>query len=124
MDKAIILIVDDDEQVRSMLKKFLGRTGYEVQEARNGKEALQIHNSQPADLIIIDILMPDKDGIETIVELRRIHQDVKIIAISGGGQIMGMDFLTVAEMLGADSTLAKPFTVEEILDRVRAMLQA
>ena len=79
-----ILIIEDDEHVRGMLRKMLERIGYDVFDAPDGKEGLDFYRNTPVDLVITDILMPEKEGIQTIMELRREFPDVKIIAISGG----------------------------------------
>ena len=82
-----ILVIDDDKNIRSLLRDFLERDGYEVMEAENGKVGLKLFRENGADLVITDLIMPEKEGIETIRELRRDFSDVKIIAISGGGAI-------------------------------------
>ena len=84
---ALILIIDDDDQIRRVLRKTLERDGYDVADAPNGKEGIRLYRENPADLVITDIIMPEKEGIETIRELRRDFPEVKIIAISGGGRI-------------------------------------
>src|SRR3989442_7221667 len=111
-----ILVVDDDEPFRKMLHKSLERAGYEVRDAPNGKVALELDREDPSDLIITDPIMPEKEGIETIVEFRRIHPDVKIIAISGGARMNSKVNLAMAQRLGANHILAKPFSQQEILD--------
>jgi DNA-binding response OmpR family regulator len=98
--------------------------GYEVIEATEGRQGMALHDADPADLVITDILMPGTEGIETIVELRRKHPNTKIIAISGGGRTANMDFLARARQLGADWTLAKPFTYNQILNAVRGVLRS
>lgn len=92
----LILIIDDDDQIREMLRQMLERAGYEVTDAPNGKVAMKLYREQPADLIITDLIMPGKEGIETIIELRRDFPEVKIIAISGGGRIAPRDYLAMA----------------------------
>ena len=82
-----ILLIDDDEAFRKMLHKILESAGYEVQDAANGKVALELYRQKASDLIITDLVMPEKEGIETIREFCRIHPGVKIIAISGGGRM-------------------------------------
>src|SRR5687767_14027836 len=100
---ASILLVEDDEQLRPMLKLVLERGGHQVQEAGNGKEALKIYLRHPTDLVVTDLVMPDKEGLETILELRRIYPDVKIIAMSGGGRTGGgQGYLELARKFGAD----------------------
>ena len=119
---ASILLVEDDEQLRSMLRIVLDRAGHEVQEAGNGKEALEIYNRRPTDLIVTDIVMPDKEGLETILEFRRIYPDVKIIAMSGGGRTGAQNYLQLAKKLGADYILTKPFSNQEILDGIHIVV--
>ena len=80
-----ILIIDDEQQIRSMLRLMLEREGYEVVEAPDGIEGIRVYRRKPADLIITDLIMPNKDGIGMIIELRKEFPDVKIIAMSGGG---------------------------------------
>jgi len=94
-----------------------------VREARDGKEALYLYRQKPFDLVIMDILMPDQDGLECIATLRREFPHVKVIAITGGTDMIGiLDFLDVAEMLGASRTLQKPFEMPVLLDAVAAEL--
>jgi CheY-like chemotaxis protein len=119
-----ILIVEDDASVRELLREILRRAGHEVVAAVNGKEAISLHRKSPADLIITNILMPEKEGLETIQELRRDDPDVKIIAISGGGQIGPADYLEVARRFGAMRTFSKPFDRKELLKAVDELLEA
>jgi CheY-like chemotaxis protein len=120
---ARILIIDDEDQPRRMLQQVLIRMGYEVVEARDGNEGLQLFRTSPTDLIITDILMPEKEGLETIIDLRREFPAVKIIAISGGGRTGNLNFLEVAKRLGAQRTLQKPFELQEMIAAVRELLQ-
>src|SRR5262245_28480932 len=101
---ARILIIDDDAQTRIVLQEMLAWEGYEVSEAGDGHEGLHRYQATPKDVIILDILMPEQEGLETIRTLRRVAPAVKIIAISGGEQTGGMDFLRVAAALGAQRT--------------------
>ena len=119
-----ILIIDDDDQLRHMLCQALEQAGYETVEARDGEEGLARYRAAPTDLIITDILMPGKEGLETIMELRREVPGVKIIAISGGGQTGNMTFLEVARYLGAQRALQKPFELRELLDAIREVLES
>ncbi|RPH79684.1 MAG: response regulator [Nitrospiraceae bacterium] len=120
-----ILVVDDEDQIRRLITEALEQAGYHVTEARDGKEALQQYRRAPADLVIMDILMPDQDGLETTVVLRRESPDVKIIVITGGSDMIGiLNYLDVAKMLGAHSTLQKPFEMKTLLETVQAELQA
>jgi DNA-binding response OmpR family regulator len=115
---ARILVIDDDEQIRTTLRRVLELEGHEVLVAADGKEGVKLFREQGADLIITDIVMPDKEGLETIMELRRDFRDAKIVAISGGGHIDGECYLMMAEQLGAGHTLTKPFEREQLLAAV------
>ena len=106
-----------------MLRQALERAGYEVVEAGDGNEGLQSFREAPTDLIITDILMPEKEGLETIIDLRRDFPEVKIIAMSGGGRTGNLNFLEIARRLGAQHTLQKPFGLQEMLQAVRELLQ-
>ena len=116
---ARILLVEDDDQVRTMLKLLLTSSGYEVSEAPNGMRVCDMHQQQRFDLIITDLVMPDIEGLGMIMELRRRDQDVRIIAMSGGGQ----DYLKIAHRLGAQAILSKPFGDKELLKTVRQVLE-
>ncbi len=119
---AHILLIDDDDQIRIMLRRMLEAEGYEVVDASNGKEGIRLYREDPADLIITDIIMPEKEGIEVIMELKKDFPDVKIIAISGGGQIDAEEYLQMAKMLGAKFTFTKPFERKELLDAVKEIV--
>ena len=120
---ALILIIDDDDQIRRMLRKTLERDGYDVADAPNGKEGIRICRENPAALVITDLIMPEKDGIETIIELRKGFPEVKIIAMSGGGNIAAEDYLMMAKGLGAMRIFSKPIELEELLKAVRELLE-
>jgi DNA-binding response OmpR family regulator len=117
-----ILLVDDDESFRRMLHLTLVRAGYDVVDAGDGNKALKLFRAQPPDLVLTDLIMPDREGLETIMELRSIQPDVKIIAMSGGGRSRPGDYLKVARQMGAARVLAKPFSNQELLDAVRAVI--
>ena len=121
---ASILLVDDDEQLRTMLSEVLRRAGHQVREAADGRQGLRLYEIKSPDLIITDLIMPVEDGVEMIGKLKRLHPEVKIIAISGGGRISSQDYLKIAKILGAQIVLNKPFSHQEILDAVNNMLQA
>ncbi len=113
---ARVLVIDDDSSMRSLIRLFLEQSGHDVAEAQDGDEGIKLQKAQPADLVITDLLMPEKEGFETIQELKEDFPDIKIIAISGGGQFLDKDdFLRIANQLGADSVLSKPFEKEELL---------
>jgi two-component system chemotaxis response regulator CheY len=118
-----VLVVDDEDQVRQLLRETLEQAGYEVQEARDGKEGLARYRAKPTDVVIMDILMPDQDGLESIMTLRREFPACRIIAITGGSDMIGiLNFLDVAKMLGARRTLHKPFEMKTLLEAVAAEL--
>jgi len=117
-----ILIIDDDPQILDMLGQILEREGHQVVTALNGKEGLKLYRENPTDLIITDLIMPEKEGIETIMELRRDFPDVKIIAISGGGHNDADQYLAMAQKLGVQRTFAKPVARAELLKAVRELL--
>jgi len=118
-----ILVIDDDINIREMLKECLERAEYEVLVASDGKAALKLHSANPVDLIITDIVMPEKDGLEIIMEFRRRFPAVKVIAISGGGKIGANEYLNIAKGLGATKTFSKPFELRELLAAVRELVQ-
>ena len=117
-----ILIIEDDNEVRDYLESVLSRAGYDVVAATNGKDGVELYHAEPADLVITDIIMPEKDGIETIMDLRRNNTSLKVIAISGGGRAEPENYLHSARLLGADKTMRKPFTNEEMLEAVEQLL--
>jgi DNA-binding response OmpR family regulator len=118
-----ILLIDDDDQVRTSIRKFLVREGYDVVEAPDGKAGMRFFQQKRVDLVITDIIMPEKEGIETIIELRRHFPEVKIIAISGGGCLEPDGYLNVAQKVGAHRIFAKPFELEDLLASVRQLLE-
>ncbi len=120
---ARILVIDDDDQIRAMLQQRLEREGHKVVSAGDGKLGMKLFREEPAELVITDIIMPEKEGIETIMELRRDFPEVKIIAISGGGKVSPDEYLHIAEKFGAHRTLAKPFGREELLKAVQELLK-
>lgn len=109
-----ILLVDDDDLFAEMLQKSLIHYGYKVVRARNGNEALEFYNPQTVDLVLTDLIMPDMEGVELIVALRKVHPAVKVIAMSGGGRNQPDAYLIIAKHVGAVKTLAKPFELEEL----------
>ena len=119
---AYILVIDDDDQIRALLQQVLERAGHKVVSAADGNQGIKLFRAQAADLIITDIIMPEKEGLETIMELRRDFPEVRIIAISGGGRMKPDEYLHLAERCGAHRTLTKPFWREELLAAVRECL--
>ena len=121
---ARILIIDDDAQLRAILRQVLDRAGHQTSEASDGREGLREHQQLMFELIITDILMPQGGGLDTVRQLRQVSPDVKIIAISGGGQSGPLDLLDEAERSGADRSLQKPFGLRELLDVIDELLSA
>lgn len=119
---AKILVVDDDAQVRQLLRRLLTRSGYDVSEAGDGAAAQRIVETEPIDLLITDIIMPEKEGIELITTMRKSKPSLPIIAISGGGQADSEQYLEIARLLGAKRVLGKPFDVDELLVAVAELL--
>jgi CheY-like chemotaxis protein len=116
-----ILLVDDNEAFLRPMEWTLRQAGYEVQTAGDGAAALKRFFLHAFDLVITDLVMPDKEGIETIIELRRLDPALKIIAMSGDTRMDPGDYLPMARLLGAAATLTKPFTAEEILALVAGL---
>ena len=119
---ASILLIEDDAEVRTVIRRMLESKNHEVVEAQNGKVGLRLYRKNSTDLVVTDILMPDKEGIETIRELRRDFPEVKIIAISGGGMLGLERYLKLAKKMGAQRTLEKPFNGNELNEVVRELL--
>ncbi len=118
-----VLLIDDDEQILKVFQKMLAGEGYEVIVATNGRQGRELFREHGADLIITDIVMPEKEGIEIIMELRRDYPGLSIIAISGGGQTFGPDsYLDVAQSLGVNKTLQKPIHRRDLLAAVREQI--
>jgi DNA-binding NtrC family response regulator len=121
---ARILIVEDEENIRKMLSQVLENLDHEINTASDGNKAVAFLNENEIDLVITDIVMPNREGLETIQEIRANWPDVKIIAMSGGGRVGNMNYLDMAKKMGAAAVLKKPFsmsqlrsTISEILDR-------
>jgi len=119
---ARILIIDDDVKFLKMLRQILERAGHDVVEAPDGEIGAKVFRENRTELIITDIFMPEKEGIETIRDLKREFPTVKIIAISGGGRKGNFDFLEMAETLGADRSFSKPFERQEILEAIQELV--
>lgn len=119
---ASVLVIDDDVATRVMISAVLEDLGYQVFTAENGRAGLDLYAAEPADLVITDIYMPEKDGIETIISLRELAHPPRIIAMSGGGEASGMDVLRMARLLGADATLLKPISIPRMLREVAELM--
>ncbi len=118
-----ILVIEDDANIRTLLATILTREGYTVTQAENGKIGVESYRKDPPDLVITDMIMPEMEGAETILNIRSDNPDAKIIAISGGGiSVNTSTCLLIGKMMGAVRTLNKPFTKSDILDAVRDSL--
>jgi CheY-like chemotaxis protein len=115
---ANILVIDDEELIRRYIRSLLEDSGHRLVFARNGQEAGRFARSHRFDVIIVDMIMPEKEGIETILDFRRAMPEAKIIAISGGGRTQNLDFLQIARQVGATEVLRKPFVQKQMLDAV------
>ncbi|OFX12761.1 MAG: hypothetical protein A2516_09800 [Alphaproteobacteria bacterium RIFOXYD12_FULL_60_8] len=120
---ARILVIDDEELARFTVREILESAGHTVEEATNGNEGLALQRRQPFDLVVTDIIMPEKEGIETIIEMKADYPALPVIAISGGGRTRNLDFLQIAQKMGASKIIAKPFTEEELLTSVAALVK-
>lgn len=124
---AKILIVDDEPHMRMLVSAMLTsadkKTTHEIVTAENGVEAIEIVKSSNLDLVITDLVMPEKNGIDLIMEMKNLNKNLKVLAMSGGGGINGrFDYLPVAQLLGAENVLRKPFKREELCDAVSKIL--
>ncbi len=121
-DKLCVMVVDDEDAVRGALAENLSECGFDVVEARDGQEAIRLlmEGSRPR-VMITDIIMPRKEGLETIIEVRRQHPGIRVVAISGGGRSKSADFLQLAERLGADAVMPKPVDIDELEKTVRRL---
>lgn len=119
---AHILVIDDDQQIRTALRQVLEIANHKVTELADGSGALAAYQAEEPDLVITDIIMPDQEGLATIVELQKVAPQLKIIAISGGGKLVDTSYLNVAERLGASRVLAKPFDRHELMQTVESLL--
>ena len=131
---ARIIVIDDEKDVREVLREVLERAGFDVEIADNSDDGLELLRNIGADLVITDIIMPGKDGVETVHDIRRNFPNTPVIVISGGGNIVPMEYepsaiktspyLASASAAGADVTLTKPFDRREILDAVKELIKS
>lgn len=121
---ALLLVIDDDEGMRKLMVRTLSGGNHQVIEAENGREGLKLMDQHKPDVVITDILMPQKEGIETIREVQERAPNTRIIAVSGGGMSHNLMFLDVARAFGADAVLAKPFRPAQLVDMVEQVLGA
>ena len=117
-----ILVVDDDSGMRLILRRFLEREGFSINEAKNGTEAMNQLRERTFDLVITDMIMPEKTGFELIHELRELRPGSKVIAFSGGGVVGSAACLDIARRDGAIKTFAKPFDMDDFIESVKSVI--
>jgi CheY-like chemotaxis protein len=115
-----ILVIDDDDTIRTLLTDILESAGYQVVSASDGQEAIDIYRSKSVDLVLTDLVMPNKEGLETIIEFTKSYPGIKIIAMTG---LIRRESLRTAKLLGAKRVLCKPFSLPELLEVVSEVLQ-
>ncbi len=117
-----VLLIDDDEMVLETLAPGLSDAGFEVETAQDGEIAADRFKRISPDVVVTDIIMPNREGIETLIEFKKIAPDIPIIVMSGGGRTHKLDFLEVAEKMGAAATLRKPFLPDDLANLIRSVL--
>lgn len=118
MKSSSILVVDDESGIRELIARILERAGHKVTIAKDGIEATKAVAKQKFDVVLTDVIMPEKDGVEVISELRKAHSDIRIVAMSGGGHVSLDQYLKIAKGMGAHAVLQKPFTQAELLGAI------
>jgi len=118
-----ILIIDDDQAIQQMVKRLTERAGYAAEMASNGEEGMMLIEENSFDLVITDIIMPKKEGIEIITIIRKNYPQIKIIAMSGGGRFTPEGYLKSAKILGADKVFTKPFNHREMLEAIDELIR-
>jgi DNA-binding NtrC family response regulator len=119
---ASVLVVDDDEQIRKLLRTLLEPEGIEVIEAEHGKDAIAQYRENRIDLVLLDIIMPEMEGIETIIKLRKINPEIDFIGISGGGKLAGEYYLKMMKAFRPRYLFKKPIDTDELLQAVKSVL--
>ena len=117
-----ILIIDDENSIRTMLEEIFKDEGFSVTLASDGEEGIKSFKKNPADVVVTDIIMPNKEGLETIIELKKNNPDLKILAMSGGGRMEAESYFQFARKFGADATIEKPFRQNELVQKVAELL--
>ena len=124
MKPCSILVIDDESSLREILCRVLADAGHRVTGAANGKEASKVLLTAAFDVVLTDVIMPEKDGMQVISEIRKRYPEVKIIAMSGGGHVPQDQYLRIAKGLGAHAVLEKPFPNQQLLSTIETMLAA
>lgn len=123
VSRPTILVIDDDRAVVYSLAMVLEAKGFAVLTADDGKAGMGVFHQNRPDIVVTDIIMPNQEGIETIMQMRRARPNTKIIAMSGGGRVGNSDFLEIASKLGADLTLLKPFDGDLLIGTIQKLIQ-
>lgn len=122
MNPKRVLVVDDDPEMREAMARILGGAGYAVELAADGDQAIEVQRARPAEVLITDVFMPSRDGLETIQFFRATYPDIGIIAMTGGSPTgRSEEYLKVAEVAGANATLRKPFAAQALLDHISGL---
>ena len=120
---AKILIVDDEDSVLMLLSEILSQDNHDITVAKTGAEGIEKYHTDNFELVITDLVMPEKTGLDLIMEIRKANPDIKVIAISGGGGIQGrFDYLPIAKLIGALEVVKKPFQISDVKDAVARLL--
>lgn len=117
-----VLLVEDDKELREMLKMSLLRRNFTVLEAENGKDAILHFKPSITDLVVTDLIMPEEDGLKVVIKLRELKPSIRIIAISGGGKVGPGSYLNLAKALGADAIYSKPFSINDLIVKIEQLL--
>ncbi len=116
-----LLVIDDEKGLRQMYRELFEERGYEVVTAEDGNKGIELFGSEQPAVVILDIIMPEKEGVETMMELKKLDPNVKVIAVSGGGQIKAQEYLKVMQHFGAEFTFQKPVSTTELLGAVKQL---
>lgn len=122
MKPCSILVIDDETALREILSQVLTDAGYRVAGAANGKEASRLLSTAAFDIVLTDVIMPEKDGMQVISEVRKKFPEVRIIAMSGGGHVSRDQYLKIAKGLGAHAVLEKPFPNKQLLETIESVV--
>ena len=121
MEEKKVLVIDDEEGLRRMYRELFQERGYEVITAEDGNKGIELFGREQPAVVILDIIMPEKEGVETMIELKKLDPNVKVIAVSGGGQIKAQEYLNVMRHFGAEYTFQKPVSTGELLGAVKQL---
>jgi two-component system, chemotaxis family, chemotaxis protein CheY len=120
---AKFLLVDDNEELLQVQAAYLEAHDQEVRIARHGREALRLLRTEPVDIMVTDVIMPEMEGFETIMEVRKLRPELPIIVVSGGGRVGATDYLAMAKSMGAQAAMSKPVAPAALLAEARFLLQ-